>query len=192
MANLSPLDLSTAERDLSLSSQLGPSGLLLRRCIQCGTCTASCPSSAAMDLTPRQMWRLVSLGLADEVLHSKTMWLCTMCYQCQVRCPRGIPLTELIARLKHLALVRGMAQSRRSAAFYRTFAQVMRRYGRVRELEFMVRYYLAADPASAISYSGLGLAMLRRGKIKLEPPSLGGPGRLDALFAKVAELEAKP
>jgi len=44
-------------------------------CIQCGTCTASCPAAPAMDLSPRQMWRMVNLGLTDEVLHSKTMWL---------------------------------------------------------------------------------------------------------------------
>jgi heterodisulfide reductase subunit C len=185
------LNLSETGREAGFVSQLGQSGGMIRRCVQCGTCTASCPLSAAMDITPRRMWRMVSLGLTEEVLHSKTMWLCSMCYKCQVRCPRGIPLTELIARLKQTALDRGQAQSRASSAFYRTFAQVMRRYGRVRELEFMARYFLASDPVGALSYSGLGLAMFKRGKIALESPSLAGAGRLDRLFARVAELEGK-
>jgi heterodisulfide reductase subunit C len=144
-----------------------------------------------MDYSPRLLWRMVQLGLTEEVLRSKMMWLCSICYQCQVRCPRGIPLTETITRLKQLALERGTTRWRESTAFYRVFADVMRRYGHIRELEFMARYFLATNPLSVLGYTKLGLTLLLRGKVRPEWPRLGGEGRLDRLFARVAELEGQ-
>jgi len=144
-----------------------------------------------MELSPRRMWRMVQLGMEEEVLRSKTMWLCSLCYQCQVRCPRGIPLTETITRLKEMALKRQMAASRESAAFYRAFTAVVRRYGRMREVEFMVRYFLQGNPLSAFGFAGLGLTLMSRGKVHPEMPKLGGRGRFDKLFERVAELEGQ-
>jgi len=144
-----------------------------------------------MDLTPRQMWRLAQLGFEGQVLHSKAIWLCSLCYTCHVRCPRGIPLTETIVKLKQLALQEGIVEWPESTAFYRAFSNVMRRYGRIRELEFMVRYFLATNPLAALGYTKLGLTLLGRGKAHLELPRLGGEGRLDRLFERVAELEGR-
>ncbi len=127
--------------------------------------------------------------MVDQVLHSKTMWLCSICYQCQARCPRGIPLTETIAKLKQLAIRQQIKEWRESTTFYLTFAGVMRRYGRMRELEFMARYFLTTNPLEALGYTTMGWALLRRGKVKPEMPKLTGKGRLDALFDRVAELE---
>jgi heterodisulfide reductase subunit C len=184
-------NLTTAKRDPAFADSLIPEGRLLRRCIQCATCTSSCPAAHAMDLSPHQMWRMVQYGLADNVLHSKTMWLCSLCYRCQVRCPRGIPLTETITRLKEVALQRGMVHLRESVAFYRAFNLVIRRYGRVREMEFMVRFFLGGNPLSALGFARLGVLMLARGKVHPELPRLSGPGRLDRLYERVAELEAR-
>ena len=183
------LDLTSIVVDRAFAQALTPTDASLRTCIQCGTCSASCPSAHAMDYSPRMLWRMVQLGLTDEVLRSKAMWLCSICYQCQVRCPRGIPLTETITRLKRLALERGTARWKESTAFYRTFADVMRRYGHTRELEFMARYFLATNPLSALGYTKMGLTLFLRGKVRPEWPRLGGEGRLDRLFARVAELE---
>jgi heterodisulfide reductase subunit C len=143
-----------------------------------------------MDITPRRMWRMAQLGLQDRVLHSKTMWLCSLCYTCHVRCPRGIPLTETIVKLKELALQEGIRPPY-SAAFYESFSNVMRRYGRMRELEFMVRYFLSSNLFSAFRFALMGLKMFARGKVRLEFPQLGGKGRLDRLFKRVAELEGR-
>jgi len=185
------INLTAVKRDPTFVERLTPAGRLLGRCIQCGTCSASCPTAYAMDLTPRQMWRLAQLGFQDQVLHSKAMWLCSLCYTCHVRCPRGIPLTETIVKLKQLALREGIVEWPESTAFYRAFADVMRRYGRMRELEFMVRYFLTTNPLTALSYAKLGLTLLARGKVHVELPRLGGEGRLDRLFERVAELEAQ-
>jgi len=191
LATSEVVNLTTVERDTTFVTRLTPAGRLLSRCIQCGTCSASCPSAHAMDLTPRRMWRLAQLGFQDQVLHSKAMWLCSLCYTCHVRCPRGIPLTETIVKLKQLALQEGIVEWRESTAFYRAFADVMRRYGHMREIEFMVRYFLATNPLAALGYARLGLTLLARGKAHLELPLLGGEGRLDRLFERVAELEGQ-
>jgi heterodisulfide reductase subunit D len=101
-----------AEEKLDLASQVLDRSFLeavdplkkLRTCIQCGTCSASCPTAYAMDYSPRQVWRMVNLGLRDEVLNSRTFWLCTTCKSCQVRCPRGISITDSMVALKEYSV----------------------------------------------------------------------------------------
>lgn len=94
------INLATMERDPAFADRLGPAGRLIRQCIQCGTCSASCPTAYAMDYTPRQLWRLLQLGFVDEVLNSQTFWLCTVCGSCQVRCRRGIDIKDVMVALK--------------------------------------------------------------------------------------------
>lgn len=68
----------------------------LLKCIQCGTCSASCPTAYAMDYTPRQIIAALRAGELDKVLRSNTPWLCASCYYCTVRCPAGIQFTEFL------------------------------------------------------------------------------------------------
>ncbi len=98
------LDLATVERDVNFGEEVTPDLSVLRTCIQCGTCSASCPTAYAMDHTPRQLWKLIQLGLKDEVVNSRTFWLCTTCKACTVRCPRGIDLTQTMLMLKEYAV----------------------------------------------------------------------------------------
>ncbi|MBW2220604.1 MAG: 4Fe-4S dicluster domain-containing protein, partial [Deltaproteobacteria bacterium] len=57
------------------------------KCIQCGTCSGSCPFTDQMDYAPRGLFALIRDGEMDEVLKSNTMWFCSSCYQCVERCP---------------------------------------------------------------------------------------------------------
>jgi heterodisulfide reductase subunit C len=164
----------------------------MQPCIQCGTCTGSCPNAFAMDLTPRQMWRLAQLGEKDEIFNSKTFYLCSACYFCTLRCPRGLPLTETMSALKRVAAAEGIKKHKQSANFYRTFMDTVRRYGRVREMEFINRYFMSLkDPLFPLGFLPLGIKLMKKRKIPLEIPKLFGKGRFDALFQKVKELEAR-
>ncbi len=96
------LDLTTLDR--TLARQVTSEWEQLLSCIQCGTCSASCPTAFAMDYTPRQLWQMVRLGMKEDVLSSRTFWLCTTCKSCQVRCPRGIPITDTMIALKEYAM----------------------------------------------------------------------------------------
>lgn len=161
---------------------------MVRACMQCGTCTASCPNAFAMDLTPRQMWRLLLFGLKQEVLESRTFWLCSSCYSCTLRCPRGLPLTAAMAALKRLAGAEGDHVNRKKALFYQEFMLNVEQNGRVQEMGFMCHYFLAMrNPLLPLEYTPLGLKLLGKGKLHL-----GGSaqrGRLGPLFAKVRSME---
>jgi heterodisulfide reductase subunit C len=184
------VDLTGSALDRGFIDDLTPAGETLRNCMQCGSCTATCASSYAMDYTPRQLWHMARLGLRDEVLTSKTLWLCSTCYSCTLRCPRDLPLTETIGTLKRLAVQHGIPQYKESHYFYRAFMETVRRYGRTDEIEIMVRYFLTTNPLLALDYVPLALTMLRKRKVNLQVPKIAGPGKLDRLFQKVEELES--
>jgi heterodisulfide reductase subunit C2 len=171
---------------------LSPVWAKVRACMQCGTCTGSCVNAHAMDLTPRELWRMVQLGLQDEIFNSKTFWLCSSCYLCTLRCPRGLPLTETMAALKQLAVAQGYGKEKKSPRFYRSFMETVRKYGRVREMEMMARYFLALrSPITPLSFTPLGIRLMAKRKIAPRMPVFSGSGKLDALYLKVKEVEAR-
>jgi len=65
------------------------SGEDVRKCYQCGKCTAGCPAMEEMDLTPSQVMRAAQSGLRDLVLDSRTIWCCAGCQTCARAAPRG-------------------------------------------------------------------------------------------------------
>lgn len=82
------------------------SGQNILSCYQCGECSAGCPIVSAMDLLPNQVIRLVQLG-QEEVLKSKTIWLCASCYTCFARCPKGVDLSKIMEALRTIILRKG-------------------------------------------------------------------------------------
>jgi heterodisulfide reductase subunit C len=166
----------------------------VQACMQCGTCSGSCANSVAMDLTPRQLWRLAQLGEKEEIFNSTTFYLCSACYYCTLRCPRGLPLTDTMGALKRLAAAEGIEKYKQSSNFYKTFMDTVRRYGRVREAEFMNRYFysMKKNPFLPFGFASVGMKLMKKRKIPLEMPKLFGKGRFDGLFRKVKELEARP
>jgi heterodisulfide reductase subunit C len=143
-----------------------------------------------MDLLPRELWRLIQLGWMDEVFESKSFWLCAGCYTCTLRCPRGLPLTEVMGALKHMALAQGIVRERKSPFFYRAFLDNVRRNGRVRESELMGRYFLSVrNPVLPFTFLPLGLKLMTKGKLSFHFPSLLGEGKLDRIYRKAREVE---
>lgn len=164
----------------------------IKACMQCGTCTGSCANSGAMDYTPRELWRMVQLGLSDEIFASKTFWLCSSCYFCTLRCPRGLPLTEAMAALKRLAIAQGKWKEKKSTKFYLTFLDNVRRYGRVREMDLMTRYFISLkNPLTPMGFTPLGVKLMVKGKLSMQLPNLFSAGKLDALYRKVREVEGR-
>jgi heterodisulfide reductase subunit C len=162
---------------------------MVQACIQCGTCSASCPNEFAMDLTPRHLWRMVLMNCEEDIFSSRTFTLCSNCYTCSLRCPRGLPLTQAMSALKQAAARKGLKQYRASTQFYQDFISSVRRHGRVREMEFMTLYFLhMKNPLLPLHFSSLGLRLMARGKVPLQLPSRG-KGKLEALFRKVEQIE---
>lgn len=186
-------EMGEARQDWSANHLLAWVRKAVQPCIQCGTCTASCPNEFAMDKNPRQLWRMVLMDEWDEIFKSKTFSLCSYCYYCTLRCPRGLPLTEVMATLKQAAAEEGLAKFRGDRAFYKNFLDSVRRHGRVNEMEFMSLYFLSRmNPALPFKFLPLGLKLMAKGKVSFQIPTKGGKGSLDAIFRKVEKLEASP
>lgn len=79
---------------------------LIKACIQCGTCTGGCPSGRRTALRTRAIIRKALLGI-ENVLSDPDIWLCSTCYTCYSRCPRNIPVTDIIIKLRNIATQRG-------------------------------------------------------------------------------------
>ena len=80
------------------------SGQNLLKCYQCGKCSAGCPIVSEMDILPSQVIRLAQMGSDEEVLDSKTIWLCASCMTCMARCPKGVDLAKVMEALRLIRL----------------------------------------------------------------------------------------
>ena len=80
------------------------SGQNLLACYQCGKCSAGCPAVSEMDILPNQIIRFAQLGLKDELQDSKSIWICASCMTCNVRCPKGINIAEVIEAIRQILL----------------------------------------------------------------------------------------
>lgn len=91
-----------------LAAELGASDL--SRCFQCGVCVASCPvREFETGFNPRRIMKLAKLGLKDVVLRSEFIWLCSMCFLCQERCPQDVRPPEVMTVLRNMAAAEGIA-----------------------------------------------------------------------------------
>ncbi|UCF95382.1 MAG: 4Fe-4S dicluster domain-containing protein [Desulfobacterales bacterium] len=182
---------ANAEQLSRESRTLAPVQAMIRSCIQCGTCTGSCPNAFAMDRTPRQLWRLVLMGRQKAIFESKTFALCSACYYCTLRCPRGLPLTEAMGALKQIAARENRVRHRPSTLFHENFIRSVRRHGRVKEMELMTRYWAAVkNPVLPLRFALLGMKLMAKGKVSLDWPSKA-KRPLETLFRKVEELEGR-
>ena len=146
----------------------------IKSCIQCGTCSASCPTAYAMDYTPRWIIAALWAGQWERVLRSNTPWLCASCYYCTVRCPSGIEFTDLMYALKRLAIERGI-YPKGSPVLYQAFTETVDKYGRSAEMELMLLYHLRRlDLWGLIKMAPLGLKMLLKGRLPLLPHRIEG------------------
>jgi ferredoxin/nitrate reductase gamma subunit len=75
-------------------------------CFNCGNCSAVCPLSTEEDNFPRRMIRYTQLGMRDELLSSKELWLCYYCGECTATCPRDAEPGELMAAARRYAIGR--------------------------------------------------------------------------------------
>lgn len=167
-----------------------PGGGRLNQCIQCGTCTASCPVSHAMDVTPRQVIGLFRAGAIEELLESRTIWLCASCYHCTLRCPAQIQITDLIYALKRIAIEEGIFPKRFPVhVMSETFTNNVKRYGRNYEVGLLLRYFLKTKPLGLFRQRNAGYALWRHGRIKLRPDKINNIEQLQKIIAKAETFD---
>jgi quinone-modifying oxidoreductase subunit QmoC len=193
-AHLRPGELSDREGALRAAFlrevERIPGGEHLRRCIQCGTCSGSCPVSHVMDVQPRQLVAYFRAGDLESILRSRTLWLCASCYSCTVRCPSGIRITDLIYGLKRMAMEgkhpRAGAPARHLS---RVFTSMVRRHGRNQELELSLRYYLGRDPRGLVSALPLAWSLFRHGRLPWRVSRIRARSDLRRIIDRAKRLE---
>lgn len=155
-------------------------------CIQCGTCSGTCPLSIYMDLTPRKVIAMTRAGFKDEVLRSFTIWLCASCYSCTVECPKQIKITELMYALKQRALADKVYPKRfLIPVLAREFFNIVRGRGRNDEGQLIVRMYLKTNPFRMILQGMLGLRLFLKGRMEPFSRSIRGKKELEAILGYV-------
>jgi heterodisulfide reductase subunit C len=167
-----------------------PGGDSIRLCIQCGTCTASCPDADKMEHTPSELIAMARAGMKKEVLSSNAMWYCLSCYMCTVRCPRGIKFTDLMHALEYLSIQAGMVHARTlTPTMYRLFNHYCS-MGNLSELWFMMRFYLQTNPLRAWRMVPVAFSLLRRGRISVRARKLTpeGSAQLRNILDKAGSL----
>jgi len=169
-------------------------GQKLLSCIQCGTCSATCPLSYYMDFTPRRVIAMVREGFKEEALNSQTIWLCASCYSCTVQCPRQIHITDVMYTLKREAIARGVFPKRYPIpVLARGFFENVRRDGRNSETWLLVKLYLQTSFLKMFRDAGLGLNLLRKGRLSVMRERIEGREGLrkmiDAVDAPAGEVK---
>ena len=171
----------------------------VKMCMQCGVCSGSCPLGAHWDHPPQELFMMIRAGKRDEVLQSTSMWMCTSCYNCIVRCPRELPITHIMHGLAHYATRLGIApKNNPTLKFSNLFWDNLAKNGRVNELWLGVNLYFMDGIVNgikvAMGMAGIGLGMLKSGRLSLKE-LVGGHTVKDkkgfkAMLKKAAELEA--
>jgi heterodisulfide reductase subunit C len=191
-----PGKLTRTEEDLRASflKQLEtvPNSEKIKSCIQCGTCTGSCPVSYAMDISPREIIALFRAGDMETLLNSRAIWLCASCYSCQTRCPSLIKVTDIIYALKRLAMEKEIFPHKFAApALSDTFVKVMNSFGRLHEPLLIVSFLLKTSPFKLFGMMPLSLRMAKRKRIAYVPSRIKGLEGLKKIIKK-AELMDSP
>jgi len=156
----------------------------VKTCIQCGTCSASCPMAHLMEDPIRKLIKFVLEGMKEEALESKTIWLCTSCLLCTVRCPRNIKPMAVVSALKQIY----ESEGRRciDSVFEGIFARQIQSRGRVSEV-LLSAEYLIRSPESAAQIMAFGAELVPKGKIDLdieaEMERIEGLDELERIFA---------
>jgi len=78
----------------------------LNACMNCGVCTAICPSAEFYNYDPRKICDIVQRKEdveLEKLLRSETIWYCGECMSCATRCPRGNTPGLVIMALRKIA-----------------------------------------------------------------------------------------
>jgi heterodisulfide reductase subunit C len=166
-----------------------PEGYKIKTCLQCGTCTGTCPVSDVMDITPRQTVAMFRAGLLEDILRSRTIWLCVSCYACTVRCPAGIKVTDTMYALKRIAMEKKIYPHRFPVyVLSEAFTGNVKRFGRNYELGLGLQYYMRSHFFKLFASVGYALSLMRRGRLGLLPKRIKHVNQIQAIIKKANEF----
>ena len=174
-------------------------GQWVKMCMQCGVCSGSCPLGPYWEHPPQEIFMMIRAGKREEVLSSDSMWMCTSCYNCIVRCPRELPITHIMHGLATYAKKLGLVpKNQPTAQFSQIFWDNMMKKGRVNELKLGLSLYFkdgfGQGIKNALANQKLGMNMMKAKRMSAAE-FFGGHGVKDVaglqkMIKKAEEIEA--
>lgn len=145
-------------------------GHWVKMCMQCGVCSGSCPMGPYWEHPPQEIFMMIRANKREEVLSSTSMWMCTSCYNCIARCPRGLPITHIMHGLAHYGKRLGLTpKNQPTSKFSELFWKNLEKKGRVNELKLGVSLYFmngfGEGIKTALKMKDVGLGMVKTGRM---------------------------
>jgi len=175
----------------------------VKMCMQCGLCSGSCPThfQAGWEHPPQEIFMMIRAGKRDEVLKSTSMWMCTSCYNCYVRCPRKVPVTHVMHGIAEYAYRIGQSpKNQPTQHLSKTFWDNCTKTGRVNEVKLTQTLYfkdgIGAGIKKAMEMQSVALGLVKAKRLNLlEAVGIAHKCKdikgIHAMLAKAKELEAK-
>jgi len=169
-----------------------PAGERIKRCIQCGTCTGSCPVSYTMDISPRELIADFRAGEMERIMKSRTIWICASCYACTTRCPSGIRITDTIYALKRTAMEKHLVSTAPQVqTLANLFIDNLMKYGRLHEGTLIRRYYTKTGIHKFLGLIPLGRKMWKTKRLAMFPKKIKAHESLSRIVRKANEIEMR-
>jgi quinone-modifying oxidoreductase subunit QmoC len=109
---------------------------------------------------------MIRAGKREEVLTTTSMWNCTSCYNCIVRCPRKLPITHIMHGIAEYAHRIGKAPKMQATRFFSgLFWKNATKTGRVNELKLSMGLYFKDGFAQGVK-NGMAMQSVALGLVK--------------------------
>lgn len=83
--------LNLDNQSFDLKNEIEKDGGWITDCIQCGACMSICPVAlSGFEFPNKRLFKLIMLGLEEEVLEHTSPWICVSCMRCERICPRNV------------------------------------------------------------------------------------------------------
>jgi heterodisulfide reductase subunit C len=158
------------------------SGQNIDRCYQCLKCTVGCPMSAHFEHKPNSLIRMIQYDKREQVLASRSIWLCVSCMTCAARCPNQVDMSVVMDTLREMAVESGApyGAEKNVVLLHEEFIRSIRMWGRLHEVTFFMAYMLRSfDFFSPIPS---GVTLFAKGKLPLVHRRIKGIKGLQELF----------
>lgn len=161
----------------------------VQSCIQCGTCSSTCPAVEFMDHSPRNIIALIRADLRGPVLSSNAFWCCASCYQCTVRCPAGIDIAGMMYGLKRYSMWRNhFKRGSIGADFSRRFARMILKNGKSFEPALATPYLFHYGLRAFLYDARNALALFMKGRLPLFPKKLKRSARFKRILNRIIPM----
>ena len=166
------------------------SGTSVRRCFQCGKCSAGCPMATFMEHPPNRIVRLLQLGQWQRILAGRSIWYCVSCETCSTRCPNKVDLAAIMDALRKLSWDKKEPSKEHYVQLAnRLFLENIETYGRQFEMRLAAVFNIKSG--QFLKDLMLGPKLLCKGKLKMHQDKNRNIHEIEKIFQRIREMRSK-